>query len=82
MCLPYLCHASCLIASVNVTICAGARTDIEDSSGSTALQVAEKELAKQHDLERKQRYEKVHKDTHTIIYFDIVNGCWKGSCIF
>ena len=54
---------SSLIVSVNVTICAGARADIEDKTGMTALQIAEKELADEDDPEEKQRYEKVHHDT-------------------
>ena len=62
--------------SVNVTICAGARTDIEDKDGKTALQTAEELLANnEDDPERQQPYEKVHKDTHTITHFDIANGC-------
>ena len=56
-------------------ICAGARTDIENEYGTTALQVAEKKLAMNYDPEERQRYEKVHKGTHNITHFDIANGC-------
>ena len=57
------------IVSVNVTICTGARTDIENEEGKTALQIAEEELSNEDDPEEKQHYEKVHEDTkpsHTL----------------
>ena len=60
--------------SDNVTICAGARTDIT-VFGETALQAAEDKLVYKQDPEEKQRYEKVHEDTHTITHLDITKGC-------
>ena len=39
--------------SVNVVICAGARTDIQDKKGRTPLQLA-----------KEYRKEEVHEDTH------------------
>ena len=78
----YLCLESCLIVNVNITICAGARIDIEDEDGETALQRAEEKLADEDDPERRQCFEKVHKDTHTVhchtltvTHFHIPNGC-------
>ena len=57
-------------------VCLGASADIKDRyRKKTPLQVAEEELAKEPDPEKKQRYEKVHQDAHTITHFDIANGC-------
>ena len=66
----------------NVSIYAGARTDIESIKGVTALQKAGEKLSEESDPEKKQRYEKVHEDTHTITNFGMGNGCRKESCIF
>ena len=65
-----------LWVQINVTICAGARTDIENEFGETALQTAEESLAYKEDSEEKQRYEKVHEDTHTLTHFDITMYQW------
>ena len=63
--MPYLCLESYLIVSMNVIICAGAKTDIHDEDGQTPLQLAEEKLADTTDPDRKQQYEKVNKGTHT-----------------
>ena len=48
-------------------LCEGASADIMDTKdGKTPLQHAQKRLAGVSDPERKQQYEKVHNDTHTV----------------
>ena len=60
----------CDVCSV---LCVGASTDIGNKYGETQLHVAQ--LADESDPETKQRYEKVHEDTHTITHFDTAKGC-------
>ena len=67
-------HVHCDMDSVYF-VCLGARADIKDEDGKTPLEEAEQELAKTSNPEEKQRYEKVHEDTHTITHFDTANGC-------
>ena len=50
--------------SVNVVICAGARTDIQDDDGEIPLQLAERMLADATEPDKKQQYGKVNKGTH------------------
>ena len=58
-------------------LCLGA-----DSTLADPLAEAQRQLATQFKPEGKQRYEKVHKDTHTIAHFGITNDCWQRSCLF
>ena len=61
----------------------GANADIRAYfTGETLLHAAEQKLAEQSDPEEKQRYEKVHEDTHTITHFYIANGWWQESCTY
>ena len=61
----YLCRESYLIVRLNVTICAGARVDIQNGDGNTPIQLAEEALGEKSDPKEKQQYEKVHEDGHT-----------------
>ena len=56
-------------------VCLGARADIKDEDGKTPLEEAKASLAKTSDPEEKQRYEKVHEDTHTTTHLDNAIGC-------
>ena len=67
-------HVHCVMDSL-CFVCLGASADIKDNWGRMPLQVAENELARESDPEKKQRFEKVHEDTHTITNLDIANGC-------
>ena len=62
-------------------LCLGARTSIKDKDGQTPLQAAKEKLSDESDPEARQRYQKVHEDTHTITQFAILRvTCWQESC--
>ena len=58
-------NESYLIVSVNVVICAGARTDIQDDVGKTLLQIAEEYLADESDPKQRQQLQEVQESKHT-----------------
>ena len=65
---------------VHTVLCVGA----DSTPADLLVEEAQGNLAKESDPEAKQRYEKVHKDTHTctIVHFCVTNDCWKRSCPF
>ena len=60
---------------MHTVLCIGASADIADNSGRTPLELAQFNISGEVDPEKKQRYEKVYEDTHTITHFSIANGC-------
>ena len=53
---------------MHTVLCVGASADIADKDGETPLQAAQRSWIQSSDPEKKQRYEKVHEDTHTITH--------------
>ena len=58
-----------------MVLCVGASADIASNYGSTPLKLAQERIYEESDPEKRERYEKVHKYTHSITHFDIANGC-------